>query len=128
MNKDVFISHSSKDEENEMTPEKKGPLSNEVGQIGRYSFLQNEKGEIMLVMDSREGDPEDSRFIYDVTDTALLYRSLESSLVFRKIDEDACEPLKTAKEIYDVEVEDDDVKRDYKVPVRLVQNVENLIL
>lgn len=128
MNKDVFISHSSKDEENEMTPEKKGPLSNEVGQIGRYSFLQNEKGEIMLVMDSREGDPEDSRFIYDGTDTALLYRSLESSLVFRKIDEDACEPLKTAKEIYVVEVEDDDVKRDYKVPVRLVQNVENLIL
>ena len=130
MKYDDLISHSNKDVESqqEVKPEGKGPLSNEVGQKGRYSILQNDKGEIMLLMDSREGEPEDSRFIYDGTDTALLYRSDESSVAFRHIDEGARQPLKEAKEILVVEIENDDVEREYMVPVRIVKNVQNLML
>ena len=50
-------------------------ISNEIGQKGRYSILQNAKGEIMLMMDSRAGGPENPRFIYDGGEKALLYRS-----------------------------------------------------
>lgn len=114
--------------EKETRPEGKGPLSNEVGQNGKYSILQNSKGEIMLMMDSREGEPENPRFIYDGTDTALLYRSQDSSVAFRHIDEGARKPLKEAKEILVVEIENDDVEREYNAPVRLVKNVQNLIL
>ena len=61
-------------------------ISNEIGQKGRYSILQNAKGEIMLMMDSRVGGPENPRFIYDGGDKALLYRSQESSVAFNNID------------------------------------------
>lgn len=114
--------------EMEGKPEGKGPLSNEIGQKGRYSILQNKEGEIMLMMDSREGEPDNPRFIYDGTDTALLYRGQDSTVAFRHIDEGAREPLKSAKEILVVEIENDDVEREYKVPVRIVKNVEKLIL
>lgn len=103
-------------------------ISNEIGQKGRYSILQNAKGEIMLMMDSREGGPDNPRFIYDGGDTALLYRSAESSIAFRKIDEGAHAPLKAVSEILVVEIENDDVEREYIVPVRLVKNVNNLII
>ena len=78
-------------------------ISNEIGQKGRYSILQNAKGEIMLMMDSRAGGPENPRFIYDGGEMALLYRSQESSVAFKSIEEDI-------------------------VPVRLVKDVNNLIV
>lgn len=102
-------------------------LSNEVGQKGKYSILQNAKGEIMIMMDSRVGGPENPRFIYDGGDTAILYRSQESSVAFRGIEPDARTPLKSVSEILIVEIEDDDVEREYIVPMRFVKNVSNLI-
>lgn len=103
-------------------------LSNETGQKGRYSILQNAKGEIMIMMDSRAGGPENPRFIYDGGDTALLYRSQESSVAFRRIEAGAREPLKSVSEILVVEIDNDDVEREYIVPVRLVKDVNNLII
>ncbi len=103
-------------------------ISNEIGQKGRYSILQNAKGEIMLMMDSRAGGPENPRFIYDGGEKALLYRSQESSVAFNNIDKDARLPLKAVSEILVVEIENDDVEREYIVPVRLVKNVQNLII
>jgi hypothetical protein len=103
-------------------------ISNEVGQKGRYSILQNAKGEIMLMMDSRIGGPENPRFIYDGGAMALLYRSQESSVAFKNIDPGARTPLKSVSEILIVEIENDDVEREYLVPVRLVKDVNNLII
>lgn len=100
----------------------------EAGQKGRYSILQNAKGEIMLMMDSRAGGPENPRFIYDGGEVALLYRSQESSVAFRNINQDARAPLKAVSEILVVEIENDDVEREYIVPVRLVKDVNSLII
>ena len=82
----------------------------------------------MLMMDSRAGGPENPRFIYDGGEKALLYRSQESSVAFNNIDKDARLPLKAVSEILVVEIENDDVEREYIVPVRLVKNVQNLII
>lgn len=68
------------------------------------------------------------RFIYDGKDTALLYRSSESSVAFRHIDEGAQEPLRTVKEVLVVEIENDDVAREYNAPVRMVKDVNKLII
>ena len=103
-------------------------ISNEIGKKGRYSILQNAKGEIMLMMDSRAGGPENPRFIYDGGDRALLYRSQESSVAFNNIDNGARSPLKSVSEILVVEIDNDDVEREYIVPVRLVKNVQSLII
>lgn len=105
-----------------------GCLPNDIGTKGSYSILQNDKGEIMLMMSAREGKPDNPRFIYDGSGTALLYRGQDSSIAFRNISEGAREPLKNAEEILVVEIVNDDVEREYMVPVRIVKNVENLIL
>jgi hypothetical protein len=103
-------------------------ISNEIGQKGKYSILQNAQGEIMLMMDSRAGGPENPRFIYDGGERALLYRSQESSVAFNNIEAGARTPLKSVSEILVVEIENDDVEREYVVPVRLVKDVNNLII
>ena len=82
----------------------------------------------MLMMDSRAGGPENPRFIYDGGEMALLYRSQESSVAFKSIEEGARIPLKSVSEILVVEIENDDVEREYIVPVRLVKDVNNLIV
>lgn len=114
--------------EQEVGAKKKGCLSNEIGEKGAYSILQNAKGEIMIMMSAREGEPENPRFIYDGGDAALLYRNTDSSVSFRHIDENAHDVLKNLKEILIVEIANDDVEREYTAPVRLVKNVEALIL
>ena len=104
------------------------PMSNEAGKKSHYSILQNAKGDIMLMMDAREGEPENSRFIYDGEDRALLYRNTESSVVFKQIDPEARAPLSSIAEIMIVEILNDDVLREYIVPVRIVKDVNSLIL
>lgn len=104
-------------------------LPKEIGVKGKYTILQNEKGEIMVMMDSREGQPENPRFIYDGSDTALLYRSPGCTVSFRNIDEGARESLRNVKEVLIVEVfNNDDVDQEYVAPVRIVRNVKNLIV
>lgn len=105
----------------------KGLLSNDIGEEGSYSILQNAKGEIMIMMKACEGKPEKPRFIYDGSGIALLYRNQDSSVAFRGIDEGAREPLKRVSEVLVVEIVGDDVEREYFAPIRFVKNVENLI-
>ena len=109
-------------------PSYNGIYEKAVMQLCQYKLRwQNAKGEIMLMMDSRIGGPENPRFIYDGSDVALLYRSQESSVAFRDIEQGARLPLKSVTEILVVEIENDDVEREYIVPVRLIKDVSKLI-
>lgn len=47
----------------------------EVDQESRYDILQNEEGDILIIINSRAGGPENPRFVYDGGATALLYRT-----------------------------------------------------
>lgn len=80
------------------------------------------------MMDARKEEPENPRFIYDGSDTALLYRNTNSSVALRNIGLQARESLKNVNEILVVEIINEEVEREYMVPVRLVKNVENLII
>ena len=93
----------------------------------RYDILQNDKGEILIIIEQRNGGAENPLFVYDGTENALLSRSHESTVLFNDIAEGAHIPLKSVSELQIVEITDDDVVREYKVPVRIVKDVKALL-
>jgi len=81
----------------------------------------------MVMIDAREGDPDDPRFIYDGK-MALLFRNFDSNVLFKNIDPEAHEALKEVTEILVVEVLNDDVAREYVALIRKVKDVNSLII
>ena len=94
-------------------------------QAGRYDMLQNAAGEILIIIEYREGGPENPRLV-DGGEQALLYRSRESAFMLNSIAREARMPLKSVNEVLMVEIENDDVAREYRVPVRVVRNLQAL--
>lgn len=93
-----------------------------------YQILQNAKGEILIMIDSYAGGPENPRVVYDGGDMILLYRSRESVVFLRNIEDDARKPVKEVSEVLIVEFdEEDDVAREYKAPLRVVKSVKALL-
>ncbi len=90
----------------------------------RYDILQNDQGQIMMIIQQRSGGPENPLFVYDGTEYALLYRCKENAVYFDDIAQGARAPLKAVSEVWVVEINDDDVIREYKVPVRIVKDVK----
>ena len=94
---------------------------------GKYEILQNGKGEILILIKHRAGGPENPRLVYDGGEEALLYRSRESSLMLKSISDNARKPLKNADEVLMVEVDGDEVAREYIVPMRIVRDLPALM-
>ena len=95
-------------------------------QSGRYDMLQNAAGEILIIIEYREGGPANPRLVYDGGEQALLSRSRESAFMLNSINTEARMPLKSVSEVMMVEIENDDVAREYKVPVRVVRSLKAL--
>ncbi len=93
----------------------------------RYDILQNDKGEILIMIQQCNGGPENPLFVYDGSQYALLYRSHESTVYFEDIAEEARIPLKTVTSMQIVEIDNDEVVREYKTPVRIVKDVKSLM-
>ena len=103
-------------------------VKNNIGQSeGQYDILQNSAGEILIIIQYRAGGPENPRLVYDGGDQALLYRSRESAVMLDAINEEARMPLKSVNEVLMVELEDDNVAREYRVPVRAVKSLDALM-
>jgi len=99
----------------------------EMEQENRFDILQNEEGEILIIINAYAGGPENPRFVYDGGTTALLYRTKDSAVVFGDIPESAHVALKAVSTMLIVEVEGEDVAREYTVPVRLVKDVNTYL-
>lgn len=98
-------------------------VKNEVSEEENYDILQNAAGEILIIIKYRAGGPENPRIVYDGGDHALLYRSRESALVLDGINPNARTPLKSVREVYMVELDGDEVAREYMVPLRVVKSI-----
>lgn len=101
--------------------------ANNSEQEGKYDILQNAAGEILIIIKYHQGGPENPRFVYDGGSSALLYRSRESAIMLDNINDKARMPLKSVNELLIIEVEDDDVAREYKVPVRHIQSLDKFL-
>lgn len=104
-------------------PENQTSMNN----VSRYDILQNDKGEILIILQQRSGGPENPLFVYDGSQYALLYRSHESTVYFDDIVKDARNVLKSVTSMQIVEINDNEVVREYKVPVRIVKDVKALM-
>lgn len=80
-----------------------------------------------MVIDLQPSAPNEPMFIYDGGDTALLFRDWDSSIRINNISEDARPILKNAEDIYVVEIQGEDILRDYFAPIRIVKDVQKLI-
>ena len=94
---------------------------------GTYEILQNATGEVLVMIKQRRVGPENPRFVYDGGDTALLYRSRESSVFLGAINKDARSPLKNVNEVLVAEIDGDEVAREYLVPVRIVRDLKAVL-
>ena len=74
---------------------------------GKYEILQNEIGDILVIIAYRKGEIESPRVIYDGGTALLLYRNKESSVFLTDISEDARQPIKFVDKITVVEVKDE---------------------
>ena len=93
---------------------------------GRYSIFQNSKGDIMIMINSQKTGPENPWLFYDGGSTALLYRSPDSAVAVKSIADGARSPIKSVSEVLIVEVNNEEVEREYIAPVRLVKDVSGL--
>ena len=102
--------------------------TNEKKQLKRaYSILQDPNGDLLLMIEAQEGEPDTPLFIYDGHDTALLCRTFVSCVKLYHIAEDAREHLLAANQIFIAEIQGTEIVRDYYASVKIVPNVTNLI-
>lgn len=94
---------------------------------GSYRILQDPQGDLVMIIEAREEEPDCPLFIYDGHDTALLCRTLASSLKLNNIADEARELLLAADEIFIAEIKGADIVRDYYASVKIVPNVTDLI-
>lgn len=92
-----------------------------------YTILQDHEGGLVLVIDLQSSAPNEPMFIYDGGDTALLFRDWDSSIRINKISDEARPILKNAEDIYVIELQGEDILRDYFAPIRIVKDVQKLI-
>ena len=93
-----------------------------------YQIYQHKDGGLLLVIEPQMSDPEDPMFIYDGGDTALLFRDWGSNIRLNNLSESVRSVLQNADEIHVIEIQEDDILRDYLAPIRLVRDVKSLMM
>ncbi len=96
---------------------------NKPVQEGRYDVLVNNNGELLIALKKKEGEPENSRILYDGKEHALFYRNPSETIILDYIHPDAQTHLEKTDKVIIVEFEDDDIIREYDVPVQHVKQV-----
>lgn len=101
-------------------------VSEENQKKSRYDILANDKGQVMLIIQSRKNEPVHPLLL--VSDTydsmAVLYRCEENAVYFDDMAENAYNEIVKVDQVWVVEMSDDDMVREYKVPVRVVKDVK----
>ena len=91
----------------------------------RYDILSNDKGQVMFVIQSREHEPANPLMLVSKSfdSKAILYRCESNAVYFDDLAEDAYKTIAKIDQIWVVEISDDEIVREYKVPVRVVKDV-----
>ncbi|MGD9639051.1 MAG: hypothetical protein AB7U85_08340 [Alphaproteobacteria bacterium] len=83
-----------------------------------YDFIVNKDGEVMLVINAYNGEPENSRLLFDGKSVALFYRKSDMPIKLTDVPQNIVENLNSNKELLVCEMGDDgDFERAYSVPI-----------
>ena len=101
----------------------------EIDQTGsRYDILQNDQGEIVIILSARKGGPENPRIVTDGhNNTVLLYRHKQSAVYLNGLNEQALSAIVNVDNIRVAEIYGDEVMREYYVPVRTVIDITKFL-
>ena len=91
-----------------------------------YKILKKDN-DLALMIEQQPMAPDGPMFIYDGSDTALLFRCWGSHLRLRGLGEPSSSLLKAAAEITVLETQGGAVVRRYTAPVRIVRDVKSLM-
>lgn len=89
----------------------------------KYDLLQNGAGEIMIIINGEDSPPEKPRIVYDGGDAMMLYINKTRALILNSLTIEAQKAMLNVENVLVVEVKDDDVLREYNVPVRIVKKL-----
>ena len=89
----------------------------------RYDLLQNGAGEIMIIINGEDSPLENPRIVYDGGDEMMLYINKTRALMLNSLTIEAQKAMLNVENVLVVEVKDDDVLREYNVPVRIVKKL-----
>lgn len=89
----------------------------------KYDLLQNGAGEIMIIINGEDSPPEKPRIVYDGGDAMMLYINKTRALMLNSLTIEAQKAMLNVEYVLVVEVKDDDVLREYNVPVRIVKKL-----
>lgn len=89
----------------------------------KYDVLQNGAGEIMIIINGEDSPPEKPRIVYVGRDAMMLYINKTRTLMLKSLTIEAQKAMLNVENVLVVEVKDDDVLREYEVPVRVVKKL-----
>lgn len=92
-----------------------------------YDMFVNADDDILIVVNAKEDEPENPRFVYDGGVSMLFYRNGESAIVLEAINKDAREALMKVDSILVAEVENNDAVREYEAPLRKITSLKGLL-
>ncbi|MDD4519354.1 MAG: hypothetical protein EOM53_02155 [Alphaproteobacteria bacterium] len=86
----------------------------------KYNILKNAEGQLLIAIKARMGGSERPKILYDGQEHALLYRSVDQTVILDYIHPQVREAFMNIKDVLVVELRDEDIVREYVVPVRRV--------
>ncbi len=94
-----------------------------------YQILLDPQGDLVLMINvsPEEDAPDGAMFIYDGSDTALLFRNFTSVKALRNISPETGLKILEANDIFVTEIADGEIVKDYAARIRIVKDVNALI-
>ena len=123
---DRFVNKVELSSDNAKTTEKE--VDNSASTSEHYEIMMNDDGEIVVLINKRHGQPQEPRFILDHSGNVLLYRSKKSSVFLYNLTDAACDAIMKVETLTIAETENDDIVREYNVPVVVIKSIESVLL
>lgn len=95
--------------------------------IGNFQILRNDDDELLIIVEMYDSEPENPLLIYDAGQRAILYRNRESLIFLSDLEQAAREGLLKVAEVIVAEIQSDDCAREYRVPVKIIESLDELL-
>ena len=99
----------------------------DVPQNCSYDLLRNNEGELVLLIDMQDSQPEKPRIVYDGTSQMILYRNPYQAFTLNHISDEAREALSQSHKLMIVEWGSEDKRLEYEVEIKQVTSLDSIL-